>query len=409
MTSAKAFVTIVATLLSTPAPAWGQGGGPPSPEQIARMRTIGQTRATLGTSGLRRFLSESASLGEAQNRAASYRMIEQVERARRAELEGRITAIESALQDPTLPADERTRLQAIVDESQAALTSPPAYRANYHTSTGQAGSLVELGFLGVHPLFLFTKGRVAWRTDPDGYLRVASGRIDLAPTLFLTPTVFASAGLAASLTDVDVLAFDGTSESASLGVRFDLGAALSRHWAVGLHVSHSWSAGRVVVVRPGPQPVAIESEPSTLVTAAKVEIMGRYTGADALVPDFLEITPRLGAYGLRTSYDSVTNSLGQTAAGLFGSSDALVILAAGVAVGVDVGSRVTPDVYLGVDHELPGALSNVMSDRTGVILGAGLTCLLTRSARLGLSFTHARSTGDHRRSNELDLVAVLDF
>lgn len=207
-----------------------------------------------------------------------------------------------------------------------------------------------------------------------------------------------------------MLAFDGTSETTSLGFRLDLGAVLGTHWAAGLHASRAWSDGRLTVLRPGPRPLPVASEPSTEITSAKAELMGRYAGADlTLVPDFLTLAPRLAAYLIRTSYDSVINSLGETGTGPFGNAEALVMLAAGMAVGFDLGRGLTPDSYLGVDHELPGVLGDVLADQTGIALAASLSYGFARSARVSLSYTYARSTGARRTSGEIDLVAVLDF
>jgi len=401
---------IIALLLCASPTAAAQSSGPPSPEQIARMRMVGSIRASIGNSGLRRFLSESASLGELQNRAASYRMIEQVERARVAGLEGRITAIETALQDPTLPDAERAQLEAVLDETRATLAAVPPYSVEYHSYTGQAGSLTELGFLGGRPVFLYTKGRFFRRTDPDEFLRVSAERMDLAPAIFLSNALFVMPGLTASRTDADVLPFDGTSGATSFGLRFDVGAVFGDHWAGGLHAAHSWDRGSVRVIRPGPEPIPIGSEPQTETTAAKFELLGHYDGSNlAVLPRALTLAPRLGAYVLHTTYDSVTNNLGETGTGLFGDSDVLAILAAGVAVAFDAGNKLVPDVYLGIDRELPSAMSDVIADRTGFVMVGGLTYVIARTSRAGVTYTYARSTGGRRRSGEIDLVLVLDF
>lgn len=54
-------------------------------------------------------------------------------------------------------------------------------------------------------------------------------------------------------------------------------------------------------------------------------------------------------------------------------------------------------------------LREVIVDPTGLVLATGLKYAIARSARVGLSYTHARSIGGRRRSDEIDLVAVLDF
>ncbi len=401
---------IVSVFGSAAIPALAQPAGPPSPEQIARMRMIGTIRAQIGNSGLRRFLSESASLGEVRNRAASYRIIEQVEGARVAAIEGRISALEGLMRDPTLPVAEQSRLQALVDESQAELAAVPAYRARYHTSTVQAGALAELGFLGKRPAFAFIKGRLVRRTDPDDYLRVSSARVDLAPVIFPSTDWFLSAGFTARRTEVDVLSFDGTSGTTSVGMRLDVGAVFGDHWALGAHATQLWTDGTTNVTRPGPEPIPIESNPSTRSVSAKIELMGRFGGEDIRwLPDFLEIAPRAGAYVMRTAYDLVTNSLGQADTGVFGSSDALALLAAGLAFEFDTGIGLAPNFYLGMDRELPSDMTDVLADRTGFVMAGALTYVIGRSQRMGVTYTFARSTGGRRESGELDFVGVIDF
>jgi hypothetical protein len=401
---------VIALLLGASLSAAAQSSGPPSPEQIARMQMVGSIRASIGNSGLRRFLSESASLGELQNRAASYRMIEQVERARVAGLEGRITAIEATLQDATLPDAQRARLESVVGDTRAELAAVPEYRVQFHSSTAQGGSLTELGFLAQRPVFLYAKGRLVRRTEPDEFLRVWAERMDLAAAMFLSNTLFVMPGFTASRTDVDVLPFDGTSGTTSLGLRFDVGAVFGYHWAAGLHAAHSWDRGSVRVIRPGPEPIPLGSEPRTETTAVKAELMGHYDGSNlALLPRSLRLAPLLGAYMLHTTYDSVTNNLGETSTGLFGDSDVLAILAAGASLALDTGTRLVPEAYVGIDRELPSVMSDVIDDRTGVVLVGGLTYIIARTGRAGVTYTYARSTGGKRRSGEIDVVLVLDF
>lgn len=401
---------LLALLMSASVGASAQPSGPPSPEQIARMRMVGSIKANIGNSGLRRFLSESASLGELENRAASYRIIEQVERSRVAGLEDRIATIEATLQNPTLPDAERARLESVVGDTRAELAAVPEYRAEYRSSTAQAGSLTELGFLSQRPVFLYAKGRLVHRTDPNEYLRVLAERLDLAPAIFLSDSWFVMPGFTLSRTDADVLPFEGTSGITSFGLRLDVGAVFGDHWAAGLHANHTWDRASVRVIRPGPEPIPIGSEPRTQTTAAKLEFMGHYEGSDiAFLPGFLRLAPRLGGYILRTTYAQVTNTLGETNTGLFGDSDVLALLAAGLALDVDTGTRLVPDVYLKIDHELPSAMSEVISDRMGIVLAGGLTYILARSSRAVVTYTYARSTGGQRRSGEIDLVLVLDF
>jgi hypothetical protein len=390
--------------------ATAQPSGPPSPEQIARMRMVGLIRANIGNSGLRRFLSESASLGELENRAASYRIVEQVERSRVAGLEGRIAAIEAALQDPTIPDAERARLESVVGDTRAELAAVPEYRVEYHSSTAQGGSLTELGFLAERPVFLYAKGRLVHRTDPSEYLRVWAERLDLATAMFPSNSWFVMPGVTVNRTDVDVLPFEGTSGTTSFGLRLDFGVVFGDHWAAGLHANHKWDRASVRVMRPAPEPLPIGSEPRTQTTAVKLEFMGHYDGSDiAFLPRALRLAPQLGAYILHTAYAQVTNTLGETNTGPFGDSDALALLAAGVALDFDTGTRFVPDVYLGIDRELPGTMSDVISDRTGFMLAGGLTYVVARSSRAVVTYSYARSTGGRRRSGEIDLVLVLDF
>jgi hypothetical protein len=399
-----------ALLMSTSVGASAQPSGRPSPEQIARMRMVGSIRANIGNSGLRRFLSESASLGELENRAASYRIVEQVERSRVAGLQGRIAAIEATLQNPTLPDAERAQLESVVADTRAELAAVPEYRVEYHSSTAHAGSLTELGFVGERPVFLYAKGRLVHRTDPNEYLRVLAERLDLATAMFPSNSWFVMPGVTVSRTDVDVLPFEGTSGITSFGLRLDVGAVFGDHWAAGLHTNHTWDRASVRVIRPGPEPIPIGSEPRTQTTAVKLEFMGHYDGSNiAFLPRALRLAPQLGAYVLRTTYAQVTNTLGETNTGLFGDSDVLALLAAGVALDFDTGTRFVPDAYLGIDRELPSVMTDVISDRTGIVLTGGLTYVVARSSRAVVTYTYARSTGGWRRSGEIDLVLVLDF
>jgi len=301
----------------------------PAPAEALRQATFGRALREMGRSGLRGLLSATGNLGDLQNRAGSYRMATQLEHARTAALEGRISALDDALSDPALPPDQQQAILDLRDAARAELSAVPRYDAAYRTATTQVEALKPLGFMGDRPVFLLVRARGHVRWGGDDGLTVVSEAVSVGPVVIGSNRWIVSPGLSLGRTDVEIGAFDGASATTSLGPRLDVGSIFGDRWSLAAHLSHVWAYGASAIVRPGPEEgTEVRTEGWSRSTAAKVELTGRLPieGPSELA---MSIRPLVGAFMTSTSSPATTNSLGETGTGPFGSTERVAALRAG--------------------------------------------------------------------------------
>lgn len=399
-------VAPVALALLLAAPAAAQTG-PPTPE-AARQAAHARALAEIGRSGLRSLLSASGNLGDLQNRAGSYRMAAQLERARTAALEGRVAALEQTLADPSLPAQERTALTELRDAARDALASVPRYEAAYRAVTTQAEALMPFGFVGNRPIFLLlrARGHVRWGGADD--LTVFSEGASVGPVVVSSNYRWiVSPGLSLGRTDVEIGPFDGRSGSTSAGPRLELGGILGPGWSVAAQLAHVWSRGGSTIVRPGPAGgTEVSSAGWSQTTSAKAELKGRISLAKSAGARF-SLQPRIGAFLISTRSPPVTNSLGERGTGPFGERETVAALRAGGSFETRFGPW-GPSLYLGWEHELTDQMSTLIDDPQAFLARVGVSRSWGRGRRLLVDYSLLQGFNGLRQVSELTLVLILD-
>lgn len=396
---------LLALLAPGPAPLAAQDGDKAQSPAV-RAAAHGRALARMGRSGLRGLLSASGSLGDLQNRAGSYRMAANLERARTAALEGRLRGLEAALQEPDLPAVERERLRDLRAAARAELATVPVYEADYRTVTAQAEGLLPFGFLEDRPLFLRVRGRGHRRGGGSDGLTVLSGAVSAGPVLALDRWIF-SPGLVVGRTEVDIVPFEGESETTSVGPTLNVGHVPGDRLSVALELGHVWSRGGSTIVRPDrPGGTTVRTEASSRTTSAKVEVLGRVPlgGPDE---NPVVLRPRAGVFARSTYSSTTTNSLGEPTTGRFGPRETLAALRVGAVIGTRLGGW-RPSLYLGWEHELTDEMNVLVRDPDAILGSAGLAWSWARGRRLSVEYGLLRGTGGLRRVSELTVVAILD-
>lgn len=397
-------VTLCAGLASAPLPAQSP---PPVPAEALRQAAFGRALREIGRSGLRGLLSVTGNLGDLQNRAGSYRMAAQLEHARTAALEGRISALDDALSDPTLPPEERQAILDLRDAARDELSAVPRYEAAYRTATTQVEALKPLCFLGDRPVFLLVRARGHVRWGGDDGLTVVSEAVSVGPVVVGSNRWIVSPGLSLGRTDVEIGAFDGSSGTTSLGPRLDVGRILGDRWSFAVHLSHVWVHGASTIVRPGPEEgTEVRTEGWSRSTAAKVELTGRLPieGPSDLA---MSIRPLVGAFMISTSSPATTNSLGETGTGPFGSTERIAALRAGATFEATLGAW-SPALFAGWERELTDQMSALVDDPGAFIGSVGLTRSWGRGRRVAIEYTLLRGLRSLRRVSDLTLVLILD-
>lgn len=377
------------------------------PPEAARRAAHGMMLAEIGRSGLRSLLSASGNLGDLQNRGGSYRMAEQMERARTGPLHGRISALEVALANPGLPVEVRAALAQQKEEALAELVDVPRYDAAYRTLTGQAEALVPTGFLRERPMFMLFRGRVHRRWGGTDGLTVSSEGATIGPVFVISPRWIVSPGLNVGRTDVDIAPFDGESGTTAVGPRIDVGHVFGDGWSAAAQLAHGWSWGDSRIMRPGPDgPHEVRSESQSRSTSAKVEVRGR-VGVRGPGDGGMSLVPRAGLFLVSTHTPSVTNSLGETGAGPFGERETQAALRAGTTLSATFG-RWSPSLFVGWERELTPSPSTLVEDPTGLLLQVGLSRALGQGRRLVMDYGAVRGASGLRRVSEFTLVLILD-
>jgi hypothetical protein len=409
-------VVLMASTLSlgSSVPACGQA----TEDQAARTQMINAGIAArivgrIGRSGLRRFLASNTMLGELLDRASSYRSVKQVEDARVAALNGLISALDAMLSEPTLPPAERAALEAQRSEAMAERDAVPEYRTNHNTLSGDVGSLIHVASFGSRPLYFHGKASTHRRVDREDRLGVLS--LGGAMGVLYAPTDDWVVGLAATLSghDADVHTFDGTSDGLGVGLRVDVGYIIHPSWALGLRADHTWSDGRTDIMRGSPSgPIQVTYDQGQRHTYIQAELMGRIGSEEwGWLPASTSLQPVVGVYYLTSRYDEATDNLGSAVNGTFGPSEVLGLVRAGLSGSTVLGSggKWVPFLQVAYDYEFVNDMDAVLTEPHTLSASVGLTWVLGRTQRLSVSYTRWEGLTHDRTTNDLSLVATLDF
>ena len=370
---------------------------PPHAEALAR----------IGRSGLRALLSASGGIGDLQNRAGSYRNAVQMERARVGPLQGRLVGLDERLADPDLSVEERAAVLQLRASTLAELEAIPRYEAAYSTATLQLEAMLPFGMLGARPVFLLVRGRGHGRGAGTDRLTVFSEQLDVTAVLVASPRWVLGIGTGLGTTEVDIGAFDGSSNATSRGFQLYAGRIIADGWSVAAQAGHAWTNGRSTIVRPsGAGPVEVRSEGDSKAITAKLGVRGRFALVESRGTS-LVARPSAVALLMTTHARPTTNSLGETGSGPFGERETLAALRGGVALEAGTGAW-TPSVYLGWERELTDEMSVRVRDPSAVLGSAGLTWTWGRGRRAILEYGYLHGLEGLRRVSDLTLIVLID-
>ena len=331
----------------------------------------------MGQSGLRRFYSTGADLGELVNRAVTYQTANRLASARQA-------------------------------ANPAAAVTPQSLVSEASGYVGQVDSLLRLPVKTAQPLFLRTLARTAKRLESDK-LHSSNDRYDLGLLYAPNADSYMAAGIAAESTSVDLKYVTGATELDAVGPRLDAGLRLSPVFALGLRAEQLQFSGDNVVSNRG---VTVRRDIDYRRRYLQLEGIARVSTQQwQAVPAWLQVGGMVALHALDTKYDAQRNSLGQPVREPFGDHEQLVVLRTGVFLSATVGARRQWNPYseLLLDREIDNDMTAPLDDRTGLILRTGIAWLPATGKRLSLEFQRSESHHNLRERNNLLLVAVLDF
>lgn len=362
--------------------------------------------ADIGRSGLRGLFSASGGIGDLQNRAGSYKMAVQMERARVGPLEGLISELEAALANPGLPDGERAAILQVREATLAELEAVPRYDARYTTATLQAEALIPFGFVRDRPLFLLVRGRGHARGGGSDGLTVLSEGVSFSPLLLASPRWIVAPGLAVGQVDVDIAPFDGSSSAMSVGPQLTVGGILGEGWGLSAQLGHSWGFGRSTILRPQRHgSVEVRSSGWSETTTAKAELVGRLP--IALRHPSVEVRPRVGAFLSSTRSHPTTNNLGEVSTGPLGPRESVAAVRGGASFNGSVGAW-SPSVYLGWEQELTEEMAVLVNDRGAFQAAARTGWTWGRGRRVVVDYSLLRGGAGLRRASDFTIVVIID-
>lgn len=337
------------------------------PPQVQWTRNMGQ-------SGLRRFYSTGADLGELVNRQVTYQVANRLESLRRAA--GRVP--------------EATELASETE--------------GY---VGQYDSLLALDRGAAKPLFLRALARSAKRLEHDR-VHSTNDRFDLGVLYAPSSNSYLGVGLVREATRATLKYVTGDTDVEAFGPRIDYGQRFSPTFAIGLRAEQLRFEGdnRVTTSQTVTRPLDYRRR------YLQAEALWRFTSQQlAVLPAGLQVGGSLGLYGLDTRYEPQTNSLGQTVREPFGNRERLTVLRGGVFLSqtLGAGGNWNPYAELLLDREIRNNLSRPLDDRSGYITRLGLARLLGPGKRMSVEWQHTASQNQLRERDNFLFVTVLDF
>ncbi len=333
-----------------------------------------QWTRNMGQSGLRRFYSTGADLGELVNRQVTYGVANRLDTARRAA--GRVPA----------PAELASDTEGYV---------------------GQYDSLMNLDRGAARPLFLRTLARSAKRLERDR-VHSTNDRFDFGVLYAPDMSSYVGLGLVREQTRATLKYVDGATAVTAVGPRIDVGHRFSPTFALGLRAEQLRFEGdnRVTTSQTVTRPLDYRRR------YLQLEGLFRYTNQQIpALPAGLQIGGSLGLYSLDTRYQPQINSLGQTVREPFGNQERLAVLRGGVFLSqtLGAGGNWNPYAELLLDREIRSNLSRPLDDRSGYVSRLGLARLLGPGKRMSVEWQHTASQHQLRERDNFLFVTVLDF
>lgn len=346
--------------------AWVAAAESPPP-QVQWTRNMGQ-------SGLRRFYSTGADLGELVNRQVTYQVANRLASAQRA-------------------AGRAPETAGLASETEGYV--------------GQYDSLLTLDRGAAKPLFLRTLARSAKRLEHDR-VHSTNDRIDLGVLYAPGSNSYLGVGLVREATRATLKYVAGNTDVEAFGPRLDYGRRFSPSFAIGLRAEQLQFEGdnRVTTGQTVTRPLDYRRR------YVQAEALWRFTNQQlAVLPAGLQVGSSLGLYTLDTRYAPQTNSVGQTVREPFGNQERLAVLRGGVFLSqtLGAGGNWNPYAELLLDREIRSNLSQPLDDRSGYVTRLGLARLLGPGKRMSVEWQHTASQHQLRERDNFLFVTVLDF
>lgn len=223
------------------------------------------------------------------------------------------------------------------------------------------------------------------------------------------PNTLLGYGLFFGDTDVDIQHNGGTIDASNVGLRVDLLHNLNSHWGIAGRVLYRWNDTETVI----PLGFAdLETDQGSETFYTEWTLVGNYEHEDAsFVPEGWLLRPRIRALYTRTSFDTVTNSLGGTNEGTVGPSDEYATIQTKLRLLQPVFRPGQSGFYAeaGVEQELINDLDLVVDDPTILLGKVGYTTMFNNGFFLDASYGMERGTQGLRDQNALTLVMSKTF
>lgn len=338
-----------------------------------------QWSRTIGQSGLRRFYSTGADLGELINRQISAQIASRLETSRRA-------------QNPALPAID-------------AASGVDGFVVQYD-------SLLRLDTALQRPFYLRALARSAKRLEPDK-VHSRNDRYDLGALYATSQRSYLAAGLGIEQTRVDLKFVEGNTRLEAFGPRVDGGIALRPWLALGLRAEQLHFTGdNSVAVRTAAGTTSVSREIDYRRRYLQLETIVRLTRAQwTALPAGWQAGGMVALHYLDTRYAPRRNSLGQPVTEPFGNHEYLGVLRTGLYLQGAFGANGMwlPYAEALVDREFDTNIDHPLAARSTLMLRTGIARTLGPGKRLSLEYQRSRSFNGNRTRNNLILLAVLDF
>lgn len=338
-----------------------------------------QWSRTLGQSGLRRFYSTGADLGELINRQISAQIANRLETARRA-------------QNPLHPAqDAESDVEGFVV---------------------QYDSLMRVDTALPRPFYLRALARSAKRFEHDK-VHSRNDRYDLGALYATSQRSYLAAGLGIEQTRADLKYVRGNTRLEAFGPRIDGGIALHPWLALGIRAEQlHFSGANDVEARTSAGPRSVTRSLDYRRRYLQLESIVRLTRAQwPLLPAGWQAGGMVGLHYVDTRYETQRNSLGQLVTEPFGNHEYLGVVRTGLFLQGAFGANGvwTPYSEALVDREFDTNLDRPLSARNTFLLRMGIARTLGPGKRLSLEYQRSQSFNGDRTRNNLILLAVLDF
>lgn len=334
-----------------------------------------QWARTMGQSGLRRFYSTGADLGELINRQVSAQIASRLESARRA-------------QNPA--------------------ARPQAAESEVEGFVVQYDSLMRVDTTLPRPFYLRALARSAKRFEADK-VHSRNDRYDLGVLYATSPRAYLGAGLGIEQTRADLKYVQGNTRLDAYGPRIDGGIAVRPWLAFGLRAEQLRFTGDSAVTTRGN---TVTRELAYRRRYLQVESILRFTSAQlAALPAGWQAGGMAALHYLDTRYEARNNSLGQPVTEPFGSHEYLGIVRTGLFLqgALGAGGAWNPYLEAMVDREFDTNLDRPLNARNTLMLRTGIARTFGPGKRLSLEYQRSQSFNGRRERANLILLAVYDF